>query len=289
MKEALFYKKLKEDIVNCKACYKNCIIKEGEVGFCSVRQNINGKLYSLVYGKPISINIDPIEKKPLYHFLQKTKTLSIGTFGCNFDCDFCQNFKISKVTDINQIEKQKIVTPKEIVTIAKANNLKSISYTYTEPTIFVEYALEIMKLAKKEGLKNIWVSNGYMQKEVVKEISKYLDAINIDLKGDKEFYYSLINKTDVLKVKENIKLFNKNKVHIEITNLLIEGYNTEEKQIKEIVNFIASISKEIPVHFSRAFGYYRLDNIRPTNISFLKLAEKTAKDAGLKYVYLGNV
>lgn len=289
MKEALFYKKLDNKKVNCKACYRNCIIEDENLGFCSVRQNLDGKLYSLVYGKPVSINIDPIEKKPIYHFLKKTKTLSIGTFGCNFDCDFCQNFKISKVKNKSQLNSKNLTYPREIIKIAKNNNIKSISYTYTEPTIFVEYALDIMKLARKEGIKNIWVSNGYMQEDVVKEISKYLDAINIDLKGDEEFYFSLINKTDFKKVLKNIKTFHKKKIHIEITNLLIDGYNTEPEKIKEIVDFVASISKDIPIHFSRAFGYYRLKNIEPTKYSSLKLAEKIAKGAGLKYIYLGNI
>ncbi len=289
MKEALFYKKLKDKKVQCIACNRFCVIPIEETGFCRVRKNINGILYSLVYGKPVAINVDPIEKKPIYDFLPGTKTLSFGTLGCNFDCSFCQNYNISNAKEEKEINKICNTSPKKIVSLALENNCPSISYTYTEPTIFIEYALETMKLANENGLKNIWVTNGYMSSDVAKEITKYLDAINIDIKGDSEFYKKLINETDVNLVLKNIKFFKENNVHVEVTNLLIERENTRPEQIEWICKEIAKISKDIPIHFSRSFPHYRMRKITPTRIDTLKLAEKIAKKEGLKKVYLGNI
>ncbi|MFH0906314.1 MAG: AmmeMemoRadiSam system radical SAM enzyme [archaeon] len=299
LKEAKFYSKLKDKKLRCNLCYRSCIITLGKSGFCNVRKNLSGKLYSLVYGKPCSINIDPIEKKPIYNYLPGTKTLSLATVGCNFDCKFCQNFSISKVSasnlgrnfalNLGQKIKKDYVSPKEIVNLAIESNCPSISYTYTEPTVFFEYALDIMKLARKNNLKNIWVSNGYMQKRPALKIAKYLDAINIDLKGDKEFYNCLINGADVEVVKENIKLFHKRAAHVEITNLLIEKENTKDEQIRQIASFVASINKNIPLHFSASFGSYKMKSIIPTKIKTLIRAREIANSFGLKYVYLGNI
>jgi len=283
-----YFRVLSYNNIKCTACYRACLIQEGKTGFCNVRKNINGKLISLVYGKPISIYVDPIEKKPLYHFLPETKTLSLGTPGCNFDCSFCQNYTISNCKNIN-LEKQEFISPKEIVALAIKNKTPSISYTYTEPTIFVEYALDIMKLAKKEGIKNVWVSNGYMSKQVLKDIMPYLDAINVDLKGTQELYDKLIPGIKVKHIRSNIKTLYKNKIHVEITNLLIEGYNTTPKQIQETIDFVYSVSSEIPLHFSRSFPYYKLKNIIPTKLETLRLAKRLAKEKGLKNIYLGNI
>lgn len=278
----------KNKTIQCIACNRYCIIKNNEKGFCKVRKNQDGKLVSLVYGKSISINLDPIEKKPLYHFLPGTKTLSLGTPGCNFDCAFCQNHDISNCKNIN-LDSLDNYSPEEIINLAIEKNSPSISYTYTEPTIFVEFALDIMKQAKGIGVKNIWVSNGYMSKEILKDIMPYLDAINIDLKGTQEFYDKLIPGINLKHIKENIQELHKNKIHIEITNLLIEGYNTKPEDIKETIDFVFSVSKDIPLHFSRAFPHYRLNKIIPTKLETLKLAEKLAKEKGLVNVYLGNI
>jgi len=288
-KEALFYKKLNNKKVQCNACNRLCIISQEGTGFCKVRKNIDGTLYSLVYGKPVAINIDPIEKKPIYNFLPKTFTLSFGTYGCNFDCSFCQNYDISNSKSQDNINKIKEVKPEEIVSLAIKNNCPSISYTYTEPTIFVEYALDTMKLAKKEGLSNIWVTNGFMTKVVAKEVVKYLDAINIDLKGDKDFYKRLINSADVTGVLKNISFFFNKGVHVEVTNLLIEGENTTPTQIEWICKEIGKISKDIPLHFSRSYPYYKMQDICPTNIATLKLAKEIAKKEEIKKIYLGNI
>ncbi len=289
LKEAKYYKKIEEKKVVCNVCYRNCVIENNKFGFCGTRKNIEGTLYTLVYGKPVAINIDPIEKKPIFNYLPHTKTLSFGTLGCNFDCMFCQNYDISKATETNIYLNKQFIEPQEIIELVKKYNCPSISYTYTEPTIFVEYALDIMKLAKKNNLKNIWVSNGYMQKKVLNDICKYLDAINVDLKGNQQFYDKLINGINVEKIKENIELFYKKGIHIEITNLLIEGYNTDKKQIQEIIEFIASISKDIPLHFTRSFGAYKLTNIQPTKPETIEMAREMAIKKGLKYVYIGNI
>lgn len=274
--------------IKCLACNRYCIIPKNKTGFCKVRKNENQKLVSLVYGKPISINHDPIEKKPLYHFLPKTKTLSLGTPGCNFDCAFCQNHDVSNCKNIN-LDAMVYYSPEDIIDIALDKKSSSISYTYTEPTIFVDYALDIMRLANSHGIKNIWVSNGYMSKEVLKDILPYLDAINIDLKGTQKFYDALVPGIKLNHIKENIKELYKNKKHIEITNLLIEGYNTKPEDIQATIDFVYSVSKDIPLHFSRSFPYYRLDNIIPTRLESLMLAEKLARAKGLKHVYLGNI
>ncbi len=290
MKEALFYKKLKEDKkVQCIACNRLCIISCDSTGFCKVRKNIDGTLYSLVYGKPVTINIDPIEKKPIFNFLPKTFTLSFGTYGCNFDCNFCQNYNISNAKKEEQMNKIKETTPKDIISLALENNCPSISYTYTEPTVFIEYALETMKLAKEAGLANIWVTNGYMTNEVAKEVTKYLDAVNIDLKGDKDFYKRLINGTEVNQVLKNISFFHKKGIHVEVTNLLIEGENTRQEEIEFVCKELAKISKDISLHFSRSFPHYKMQKIIPTKIETLKLAEKIARKEGIKKVYLGNI
>ena len=291
MIESLFYKKLnnKEKEVQCLACNRSCIISCNKTGFCKVRKNIDGTLYSLVYGKPVSINIDPIEKKPIFDFLPGTNTLSFGTYGCNFDCDFCQNYGISNLKGEEKINKIKEITPEDVVSLAIENNCPSISYTYTEPTIFVEFALDTMKLAKKAGLANIWVTNGYMTNDVAKKISKYLDAANIDLKGNADFYKRLINGTDVNQVLKNIKQFHKKGVHVEVTNLLIEGENTRPEEIEWICKEIGKISKDIPIHFSRSFPYYKMQKIIPTKLETLKLAERIARKEGIKKVYLGNI
>lgn len=283
-----YFQVIDSNTIKCLACNRYCLIQKDKTGFCKVRKNENQKLVSLVYGKPISINLDPIEKKPLYHFLPGTKTLSLGTPGCNFDCAFCQNHDISNCKNIN-LEAIDYYSPEDIINLAIEKNCPSISYTYTEPTVFVEYALDIMKQAKRLGIKNIWVSNGYMSKEVLIDIMPYLDAINIDLKGTQEFYNVLIPGINLKHIKENITELHKNKIHIEITNLLIEGHNTKPEDIKETIDFVFSVSKDIPLHFSRAFPHYRLNHIIPTKLETLKLAEKLAKDKGLVNVYLGNI
>jgi len=294
MKECLLYSK-SGDYTFCGTCNHRCRIAPYKTGICGVRENQNGKLNLLVYGRIIAENIDPIEKKPLYHFMPGTFSLSIATVGCNFRCLWCQNADISQctkeknsrsdVTNTLGIE----MTPEQIVEDAKKNHCPSISYTYTEPTIFLEFALDTMKLAKKAGLKNIWVSNGYMTKECLTLIAPYLDAINVDLKGFSEENYLKYSGAKLQPVLDNIKNIFKRGIHIEVTTLIIPTVNDDEKQLNDIAKFLASISKRIPWHISRFFPTYKMTDVPPTPVETLKLAETLGKKAGLKYIHFGNV
>lgn len=294
MKESYLYEKL-GDYVQCETCYHQCRIAPFKRGVCGVRENIRGHLQLLVYGRVITENIDPIEKKPLCQYLPGTYTLSIATVGCNFRCAWCQNDDISQCTKedsnrdaiLNKIGVE--MEPEQIVTDAKKQNCPSISYTYTEPTIFLEFALDTMKLARKAGLKNIWVSNGYMSQKTLDLITPYLDAINIDLKGFSEENYLKYSGAKLQPVLDNIKEIFKRKIHLEVTTLIIPGINDDEKQLTDIAKFIASISKEIPWHISRFFPAYKMMDTPVTPIETLKLAEKIGKSAGLKNIHLGNI
>ncbi|MCD6434262.1 MAG: AmmeMemoRadiSam system radical SAM enzyme [Candidatus Diapherotrites archaeon] len=289
LKEAQLYKKLRDKRVQCLACSRYCIIENNSLGFCRVRKNIDGKLYSLVYGRPVAIAIDPIEKKPLYHFKPATSCTSISTLGCNFACLHCQNWNISQEFTEQQIFELPYKAPEEIISFTVENNLPGISYTYTEPTIFFEYALDIMRIAKKKKLYNVWVSNGYMSKELRSLIAKDLDAINIDIKGSDKFYKEVCGNASLKPVLENIEFFYRKGIFVELTYLVVPHYNDKAKDIKQAVEFIASIDKEIPLHITRFFPHYKLNYIEPTPITALNKAKEIAKNAGLKYVYLGNI
>ena len=230
MKEALHYIKLKDKIVNCNLCPTNCIIKQGYFGNCKARKNIGGKLYSLVYGKPVSIAIDPIEKKPLYHFFPDSKALSMGTLGCNLHCLHCQNYETSQAKADEFTGKE--IQPKEIIELAINNNCKSIAYTYNEPTIFYEYVLETAKLARKKGIKNIMVTNAYINPEPLKELYPYIDAANIDLKSLDIQFYKKICKVKLKPVLESIKKIKEIGTWIELTNLIIPSHNDATQQIE---------------------------------------------------------
>ena len=292
MKEAYLYKKLKDNKVQCQNCALYCLIENKKRGICEVRENKDGKLYSLVYGKPCALNVDPIEKKPLYHFLPGTYSLSIATNGCNFACWNCQNWTISQTPKIFKKIEGEEISSKEIVKIAKEKNLPSISYTYTEPAIFSEYALDIMRLAKKEGIKNIWVSNGFWSKELFHLIAPYLDAANIDLKGWSDEFYRKYCGGRLQPVLDTLKRLKDKKIWVEITTLVIPTLNDDEKTFKGIAKFIKEeLGPETPWHISRFFGAvsWKLQNLPDTPIETLKKAREIGKKAGLKYVYIGNV
>ncbi len=287
MKEALYYKKVKDKVVQCILCPRFCVIKKGMRGNCGVRKNTKGKLYSLVYGKPCAVHVDPILKKPLSHFLPDSLSYSIGTAGCNLSCLYCQNYSISqaKPEDIPSLD----MPPKAIVEDAIANDCESIAYTYTEPTIFIEYVLDTAKLAREKGLKNVIVSNGFINEEPLKELCKVIDGANIDLKGNDKFYREMSN-AKIEPVLNSLKVLKEEKVWLEITNLIIPGYNDKEKDIKERCEWIKdNLGVEVPLHFSRFFPYYKLQNIEPTPQETLKKAKEIAKKIGLKYVYIGNI
>jgi len=294
MKECLLYE-TSGDYIACKTCNHRCRIAPFKRGICGVRENQKGKLNNLVYGRIIAENIDPIKKKPLYHFMPGTKSLSIASVGCNFRCLWCQNDDISQCTRegatrdeiMNKIGVE--MEPEDIVLHALKAKTPSISYTYTEPTIFLEFALDTMKLAKKAGLKNVWVSNGYMTKETLDLIAPYLDAINVDLKGFDNEKYLKYSGAKLQPVLDNIRDIYKRKIHIEVTTLIVPGVNDDEKELSDIAKFLASISKNIPWHISRFFPAYKMMDTPPTPLETLKLAEEIGKKAGLKYIHLGNI
>jgi pyruvate formate lyase activating enzyme len=286
MKEASFYKRLEEKRVQCNLCPHNCKINKGKTGFCKVRKNIDGILYSLVYGSPISCNLDPIEKKPLFHFYPGSKAYSIATVGCNMRCKHCQNADISQVKQC--ISPSYEISAEEIVKQAKNCNAGSIAYTYTEPTIFYEYALDIAKLAHKNGLKNVFVTNGYISKEPLEEIAPYIDGVNIDLKGINERFYSDICSAHLQPVLDTINIYVNLDIWIEITTLIIPDYNDDEKELKKIATFIYDINPCIPWHVTGFYPTYKLINSIPTPLSTLEKAASIGKETGLDYIYLGN-
>lgn len=292
MKEALLYQKLAGETIRCQNCAHHCTILPGNRGICGVRENRNGKLYSLVYGKAAACHIDPIEKKPFFHFLPGTHSLSIATVGCNFACQNCQNWQISQAPKLNGEIEGEDLSPEELVNQAKENHLPSISYTYTEPTIFLEYALETMKLARREGLKNNWVTNGFISKEAFKVIAPLLDAANVDLKGFTDEFYRENCGGRLEPVLETLKRMKAEKIWIEVTTLVIPTLNDREGVFGKIAGFIKDeLGAETPWHISRFSGAisWKLQHLPNAPIETLEKAYEIGKEAGLKYVYTGNV
>jgi len=292
MKEAYLYKKLSAKKVQCKSCAHYCVIEPGKRGTCGVRENRDGKLYSLVYGKACAVNIDPIEKKPFFHFLPGSHSLSVATVGCNFSCQNCQNWTISQGPKIFEKIEDEEISPGKIVKMAKEYKLPSISYTYTEPAVFLEYALDTMKLAKKEGLKNNWVTNGFLSKEALELVSPYLDAANVDLKGWSEEFYKSNCGARLQPVLDTLKRMRKEKIWVEITTLVIPSLNDDEKTFRGIAEFIKrELGLEVPWHISQFCGAisWKLQHLPDTPVETLEKAYKIGKEAGLKYVYTGNV
>ncbi|MDP2941212.1 MAG: AmmeMemoRadiSam system radical SAM enzyme [Candidatus Omnitrophota bacterium] len=289
LKEALYYRKLDGKVVQCQLCPRLCVIPDGKRGFCRVRQNTSGKLYSLSYAKPVSLNgLDPIEKKPLFHFLPGTRTFSVATAGCNLKCKFCQNWEISQRSteevDFTYLE------PEELARRVKESGLPTIAYTYSEPTIFYEYMLETAKLAKKAGLKNIMHSSGYINEEPLRELSKYLDAANIDLKGFSEEYYAKISEGGLAPVLKTLQVLRQEGVHLEITNLILPGYNDDEQTLRQMCLWIKeNLGADTPLHFSRFFPMYQMAALNPTPPETLEKARNIAFGCGLKYVFIGNL
>ncbi|MFH2027664.1 MAG: AmmeMemoRadiSam system radical SAM enzyme [Nanoarchaeota archaeon] len=285
MKEALYYQKQKSN-VKCLLCPHSCIISNNKRGFCGVRENKDGKLYSLVYGKSCSTAVDPIEKKPLFHFMPGHSSFSISTVGCNFRCLHCQNFEISQAKEIFG----KDLTPEKIVDMAKGYGCKSISYTYTEPTIFYEYMVDTAKLAKKAGIKNVMVSNGYINEDPLKELCKLIDAANIDLKAMDAGFYKKVCSARLEPVLNSLKILKEKGVWLEITNLIIPTYNDKINKIRELCLWVRdNLGKDVPLHFSRFYPMYKLNDLSPTPEEILLRAKNIAGEAGLNYVYIGNL
>ena len=289
MKEASFYTP-ESGKVRCGLCSHRCLIAEGRRGICGVRENQKGRLIALSYGKLIAENVDPIEKKPLYHFLPGTTAYSIATVGCNFRCLNCQNSDISQRSKDGGEIVGRTVSPEEAVKSAVEAGCSSIAYTYTEPTIFYEYAYDISRLAAEKGLKNVFVSNGYTTKEALDTIKPYLHANNVDLKSFSDSFYREVCGARLEPVLETLKWHVKNKVWLEVTTLLIPGRNDSKEELKEIADFIKDeLGDYVPWHVSRFHPDYKMMDTPPTPISSIENAYHIGKEAGLKYVYTGNV
>jgi pyruvate formate lyase activating enzyme len=290
VKEAFLYEKLDNKVVHCRLCAHQCRIRDGAYGVCGVRQNRDGVLYSLVYGKPVACNVDPIEKKPLYHFLPGSFSLSIATPGCNFRCGFCQNWEISQSRK-EEVSRQDVrgCTPEAIVEAAVKNNCGSISYTYTEPTVYFEYAYETARLAKKKGLYNIFVTNGYMSGEALEVIRPFLDAVNVDLKFFRDDSYRKVCGGSLQPVLDSIALMKKMGMWVEVTTLVVPGQNDSAGELRDIARFIAGVDRDIPWHISRFYPNYQLMDAEPTSELMLKKARELGVSAGLNFIYAGNV
>lgn len=283
MQEALYYKPIDKENIQCQLCPHNCLITKGSAGFCRVRQNIEGKLYSLIYGKTTGVAVDPIEKKPLYHFHPREVILSLGTRGCNLACMFCQNWHISQ----NPKAYLEEISSEEIVNEAARLRTCGIAYTYNEPFIWYEFVRDTAKLAKEKGLENVLVTNGYVNPEPLKKILPLISAMNIDLKAMDNDFYKNICKGSLTPVLDTIKVANKS-CHIELTNLIIPTLNDSDEKIEALTEWIFdNTGAETPLHLSRYFPCYKLE-IPPTPVETLKRAQSIARKK-LKFVYLGNV
>jgi len=287
MKEAKYYKR-ENSAIKCLLCPHECMIQNNKTGICSIRKNIDGKLYSLVYEKPVAIHIDPIEKKPLYHFHPRVSILSVGTYGCNLSCRFCQNY------DISQIKSQDIdfdtirnLSPEGIVDICSQRGIKFVAFTYNEPTIYYEYMLETAKVCKKNRINTVVVSNGQINPNPLKELIQYIDAFNIDLKAFNEKFYKNICGGYLETTKNSIEIITEHKKHLEVTFLLIKGYNDNLSEFCEMCSYLAKLNDNIVLHISRAFPRYKLKfDVTPVYLieDFYKNAKKH-----LRNVYMGNI
>jgi pyruvate formate lyase activating enzyme len=289
MKEAMFWEPQDKDRVRCNLCHHRCVILSRRRGICSVRENRGGVLYSLVYGKLTAQAVDPIEKKPLFHFLPGTGSFSIATRGCNFKCLHCQNCNISQVSASESFDEDGEVSPEQVVGAAKAYGSHSISYTYTEPTIFYEYVHDTARIAAEQGLKNVLVTNGYITPEALRHLAPHVDAANIDLKFFRDDLYREICGAHLQPVLETIRTYHELGIWIEITTLVIPTYNDSEEQLRGIAGFIANLNKDIPWHLSAFYPTYKLTDVPPTPVSILEKATEIGLAQGLKYVYVGNV
>lgn len=292
MHEAQFYNQSKEveNEVHCELCAHHCRIKEGHRGLCGVRENRQGILYSLVYGWLVAEHVDPIEKKPLFHFLPGSQSFSISTVGCNFRCRHCQNFSISQPGLFAADHPPGIQrSPQDVVAKAIAYNCQSISYTYVEPTIFFEFAYDCCLLAHEQNLKNVFVSNGYMGEKVTRKLAPVLDAINIDIKAFSDDFYRKICGARLQPVLDNVRLMHELGIWVEITTLIIPGLNDSEAELKQIADFIASIDRSMPWHVTAFHPTYMLTDRPATPVESLQKAQQIGIAAGLRYVYEGNV
>ncbi len=288
IKPARWWKNENPPDIRCGLCPRYCLIKPGWTGFCGVRINVNGQLGTTAYGHPVSVNIDPIEKKPLARFMPGTRTFSFGTFGCNLNCCFCQNDSLSR-GHYNMKSLPRYTAPADIVALALQHRCQSVSYTYNEPTIFAEYAIDTARLAHAEGLKNVLVSNGYITREAAAELYPLIDAANIDMKGFSEEFYHKLCGASLQPVLESIKYMHELGKHLEITNLVIPGENDSDKMISGWFDWVeANLNKDIPLHFSAYHPAYKMQNPRTPRETLYKIREY-ALTRGFTSIFLGNI
>jgi len=290
MREAMFYEKLDGGRVRCTLCPHECVLRDGQVGICGVRENRGGVLYSLVYGRAIAVHVDPIEKKPLFHVYPGSRSFSVATVGCNFRCIFCQNADISQVRLGGREAPGEDLPPEELVDLAERYACKTIAYTYTEPTIFYEYAYDAGKLAADRGILNVFVTNGFISPEPLRQIAPFLHAANVDLKGwDEEFYKRIVGGS-LRAVLDALKLMKELGIWVEVTTLCVPGYVDTEEQFRSIAGFIRDeLGPETPWHVSRFYPHYKMTDRPPTPVSVLQRAREIGLEEGLRYVYSGNV
>ncbi len=286
---AKYWQKIDENTVRCLLCPRKCILGLNQRGVCTVRINIKGSLYTLGYGNPVAVHIDPIEKKPFFHVWPGSRTLSLAVAGCNMRCKFCQNWQISQSSPDQTLNYQ--LSPQEVVEKAKEYDCPFVVFTYTEPTVFYEYMLDIARLAKKEGLHTAMHTCGYINPQPLEELLGYMDAVNVDLKGfTQEFYQKMGLWADLEPVLDTIRMIKKKGVHLEITNLLIPTHNDDPQKIKEMCQWIKdNVGDDVPLHFSRFYPAHKLRNLPPTPVETLENAYEIAKEVGIKFVYIGNL
>lgn len=289
MTEARFYTRLDQGDVHCFLCAQHCRIRRGERGKCGVRENRDGTLYSLVYGKLVAAGVDPIEKKPLFHFMPGTRSFSIATAGCNFRCLFCQNADISQVSPGLKTFYGRETAPRTVVEEALQSRSASISYTYTEPTIFMEYALDVAEEARASGLRNVFVSNGFMTRDALDALAPCLDAANVDLKAFTERFYADQCGARLKPVLDTLKSMKERNIWVEVTTLLIPGLNDDPGELRALAEFIVSLGPDTPWHVTRFHPKYRMTDRPATPLKTLERARETGLNAGLWYVYTGNV
>jgi pyruvate formate lyase activating enzyme len=290
MKEAMLYEHLPDGKVRCHLCAHRCVIAPGKKGLCQVRENREGTLYTLVYGRTIAQHVDPIEKKPLLHFYPGTRAYSMATAGCNFRCQWCQNWEISQMVRERHLVMGEERTPEEIVSAARRSRCQSIAYTYTEPTIFFEYAYDTARLAHEAGLTNVYVSNGYMTQEMLETFQPYLDAANIDLKAFRDETYRRYVGARLQPVLDAMKVMKRLGIWLEVTTLVIPGVNDDEEELRDAADFVADeLGVETPWHISRFFPTYKMTDVPATPVKTLLRAREIGLETGLRYVYVGNV
>lgn len=289
MHPALLYETLDAQSLRCGLCAHRCVIANGKRGLCNVRVNRDGALFTLTYGTVIAAAADPIEKKPLYHFLPGSSSYSVATVGCNFTCSFCQNWQISQVGNEGIVYSGPALSPDQIVSEALAAGCASISYTYTEPTVFFEYARDAATTAKAAGLANCFVTNGYMTREALEYVRPYLDACNVDLKSFSDDFYHSFCKASLQPVLDSIRAMKELGIWVEVTTLLIPGRNDSDEELQRSAAFIADIDPDMPWHISRFRPDYQYQDSPATGLDALRRAREIGFAAGLSYVYLGNV